>query len=72
MSCWLTTFGIVRGMDFFLEYPVHTNNLTVALLDFQILKIMLFQHIDNTFARSESFQTFDYIDLPIFDNQLDG
>lgn len=33
---------------------------------------MLFQHIDDTFPSLESFQAYDDIDLPIFDDRLDG
>tara|TARA_R110000822_G_scaffold147875_1_gene286838 strand:- start:117 stop:470 length:354 start_codon:yes stop_codon:yes gene_type:complete len=68
----LTTLGILGWTDFFPEYPVHTYDLTIALLNFQILKIMLFQHIDDTFARMYPFQSFDDIDLAIFDDQLNG
>jgi len=67
MSCWSTTFNFVTGVDLFLEYPIYTDDLTVTLFDFQILKIMLFQNVDDTLSSIYSFQAFDYIDLPIFD-----
>ena len=72
MSCWLTTFVFYGWDDFFPKYPVYTDDLTIALFDFQILKIMLLQNVDDTLSRMYSFQTFDYIDLPIFDDQFDG
>jgi len=67
-----TTFGILGRTDFLPEYPVHADDLAVTLFDFQILKIVLFQHIDDTFSRSKSFQPFDDIYLPVFDDQFDG
>jgi hypothetical protein len=63
-----TTFGILGRTDFFPEYPVHTNDFAVTLFDFKVLKIVLFQHIDDTFPCSESFQSFDDIDFSVLNH----
>ena len=52
ISSWLTTFRFDGRDDFFPVNSVYTDDLTITLLDFQILKIMLFQHIDNTLSCS--------------------
>jgi len=44
----------------------------MALLDFQILKIVLFQDIYYALSRIQSFQALYYIDLSILDDQFDG
>ena len=68
----LRTFKIGIGIDFFSINPVHIDDFAIALFDFKVLKIMLFQHIDDTLPCIQSFQTFNYIYLPIFDDQFNG
>ena len=72
MSCRSTTFGFCDRVDLFSKDPVHTDDLTITLFDLQILKIMLFQHIDDTLTCVQSFQTFNGIDLPVLDDHFDG
>jgi len=62
-----TTFGILGRTDFLPEYPVHADDLAVTLFDFQILKIVLFQHIDDTFPSFESFKSFYDIHFSVLD-----